>query len=320
MKKLLVIFILLTGILSAQSVPKDTSYTPHSAAKKMYKKFPEAKLVSPMLPEGIKAEENIVYKKIGDRDLHLNIYYPETAGAKTYPGVLMIHGGGWISGDESLVIPMAQRLAARGYVTVTVEYRLTPEALYPAGVYDLKAAVRWMKANGNKYHIDTGRIASYGCSAGGELASFLGTTGNLKMFNKGEFPNISSAVQAVVNVDGLLDFTNINSTKYDDNPEKPSAAHKWFGASYKDKPGIWKEASPITYVSKNCPPIIFINSGQPHYHAGRDDAINLLKNYGIYFKQHTFEGTRHTFWLFSPWFEKTLDLTDQFLKKTLKDK
>ncbi len=323
-KKSFPMVLMMAGLLMAQvsrsadGIPRDTSYTSYSAAVKIYKKFPNVKLVLPHLQEGVVEKKNVVYTSYGARQLHLDVFAPLHKD-KAFPGVLIIHGGGWISGERSMLVPMAEQIAAHGYVTVTAEYRLGPEALYPAAVYDLKAAIRWMRANGREYGIDTNKIAVYGCSAGGELAAFLGTTNDVRKFDgEGGYLGHSSSVQVVVNVDGLLDFMSVNSTKYDNNPKKPSAAHRWFGGSYKDIPQVWKEASPITYVGKATPPIAFINSSMAHYHAGRDRMIAELKKLHIYYEVHTISGTPHTFWLFHPWFEKTLSYTLQFLDKTLK--
>ena len=322
MKKAAIFLALFVGMASAQGTaspvgfPRDTSYTSYSADVKIYKKFKNVELVTPSLPEGVVEKKNIVYTTYGSRKMYLDVFMPMRKGDARHPGVMIIHGGGWISGERSMLVPMAEQLATYGYVTVTAQYRLQPEAPFPAGVYDLKAAIRWMRANGAEFGIDTSRIAVYGCSAGGELAAFLGTTGGTKEFEgKGGYLGHSTRVQAVVDVDGLLDFMNINSTKYDNNPKKPSAAHRWFGGSYKDIPQVWKEASPITYVSKSTPPIIFINSSMKHYHAGRDEMITKLKHLGISYEVRTLPGTAHTFWLFHPWFEKTLSYTVKFLDK-----
>ncbi len=287
----------------------------------MLKKFPDAKLVTKHLPVNLKEESNIIYAKIGERELHLNVFYPADANVKTYPGVLMIYGGGWASGDTSLIIPMAERLAAKEFVTVTPEYRLSPEALYPAAVLDLKAAVRWMRANADKYHINKNKIAAYGCSAGGQLAALLGATNGDKKFEGDEGnANYSSSIQAIVDVDGVVDFFGKNSEEVKNNPAKPSSAHRWFGASAKDKPQVWKDAGAYYHTSKNTPPIAFINSAVPRFHAGRDEMIRLLKKYNIYYKVHTLPNTIHTFWLFQPWFNKTLDYTTNFLEKVFNKK
>ncbi|MFZ0455274.1 MAG: alpha/beta hydrolase [Ignavibacteriaceae bacterium] len=298
---------------------RDTSYNFYTASAKMHKKFPNAELVLPELPENVKEIKNIIYTKVNARELHLDIFYPAKLVNKEFPGVILIHGGGWRSGNRQLVVPMAQKLAAIGYITTAVEYRLSTEALYPAAVYDIKAAVRWMRANASKYKINSEEIAIYGCSAGGHLAALIGTTNGDKKFEGREGSSrYSSDVQAIIDVDGVVDFFGKGSEEVFKKSGKPSAAHLWFGASAKDNPEIWKEAGPINHTGKNTPPVLFINSGQPRFHAGRDEMIKKLKSFKIYSEVHTLNNTIHTFWLFDPWFEKTFDYTLNFLRKTFK--
>ena len=321
MIKIILLLLLINILLLAQNnenFRRDTSYNFNTASAKMHKKFPGAELIPPDLPANVKEELNIVYAEAGKRKLNLDIFYPANFNSKNRPGVVLVHGGGWSSGDRQLVIPMAQRLAAEGYVTAAIEYRLSPEALYPAAVYDIKASIRWMRANASKYKINSEKIAIYGCSAGGHLAALIGTTNGDKRFegNEGDL-NFSSDVQAIVDVDGVVDFFGKGSEEVFKKSGKPSAAHLWFGASPKENPEVWKEAGPINHVSRTTSPVLFINSGQARFHAGRDEMIKKLEAYKIYSEVHTLEGTIHTFWLFKPWFEKTFNYTLNFLKKTL---
>ena len=228
---------------------------------------------------------------------------------------MIIHGGGWRSGNRMQHYPLAQRLADLGYVCFTPEYRLSTEALYPAAVYDLKAALRWIHANAKKYNVDTNKIAVLGFSAGGELAALLGTTvGNPKFEGKECNSNYSSSVQAIVDLDGTLSFVHPESGEGDDS-KRTSAATYWFGYSKKDKPKLWEEASPLTYVSRNTPPTLFINSSVERMHAGRTDYLKVLSENGIYSEVKTFSDAPHSFPLFDPWFEPTVKYTDAFLKK-----
>ena len=302
-------------------IPRDTSFTLNSTAPKVYKQYPHANLVEAKLPDGVVAQENIVYARYERRELHLDLFSPREEENAPYPGVILIHGGGWRSGNRQMEWPMAQHLAAHGYVTATVEYRLSIEAQYPAGVYDLKGAIRWMRTNAARYNIDPNKIAVYGCSAGGTLAAFLGTTGDAKKFegSAGEAES-SSRVQAVVDVDGVLDFTNPAESAKDDDPKKPSAGKSWFGASYKEKPEVWREASPINYVDVKTPSILFVNSSLERFHAGRDEMISQLSRLGIYSEVHTIPDTPHPFWLFHPWFDEASGYIVKFLDKTLKSK
>jgi len=308
--------ILLMPILAhsqSNEVIRDTSYTVYSAFNKYKKNYPFIKIVKPEMPDGILAKWNVVYQTYGNRKLHLDMFYPADTN-KIYPAVLMVHGGGWNSGDRSLLVPLAQKLADEDYITATLEYRLSPEAGYPAAVFDIKSAIRWLRANSEKYFIDTNRIAVLGTSAGGHLAAFVGATNGMKKFEQlTDNQNFSSNVQAIVDIDGILDFTDPAESGKDTNFAKPSVGKLWLGYAYKDNPSIWVEASPLTYVDEKTPPTAFINSSFARFHAGRDEAIRILKKNNIYCEVHTLPETPHSFWLFHPWFEPTCKYVIGFL-------
>jgi len=303
-------------------IPRDTSFTPYQAWIKIQKDFPEARIVKPQLPAGVQSESDVVYATLpntpyGKRELHLDLFSPEKPGK--YPVLLLIHGGGWRSGNKSMDIPLAQQIAAKDYVTAAVEHRLSPEALYPAAVYDVKAAVRFLRVNAAKYNIDPDKMAIMGSSAGGQLAALIGTTANVKKFEGDEGNNeVSAKVQAIINMDGILDFTDPNESAKDTDPTRRSAGAFWFGVTFKEAPEKWIEASPIQYVEKNTPPVLFINSALPRFHAGRDSAIFILNKHHIYCEVHTIPNTPHPFWLFHPWFEPTVGYIVDFLDKVLK--
>ncbi len=305
-----------------KEIPRDTSYTPYQTWVKIRKEFPQAEIVKPHLPDGVKAEYEVVYTTIpatpfGNRDLHLDIFRPEKTGR--YPALLLVHGGGWRSGNRTMQEPMAQQIANQGYVTATIEYRLSPEAIYPAAVYDLKAAIRFLRSNAIKYGIDSNRMAITGSSAGGQLAALVGMTSKVKKFDGTEGDlKISTKIQAIIDMDGILDFADPNESAKDMDPSKPSAGAWWFGATFKQAPEKWVEASPIQYAGKDTPPICFINSALPRFHASRDSVITILKAHQIYTEVHTLSNTPHPFWLFHPWFEPTVGYMVAFLDKILK--
>ena len=288
--------------------PRDTSYSIHSTYLKVKKDHPEVQPVYGKLPAGVRQDTNVVYSSVEGRDLHLDIWCP-AATEKLRPGVLMIHGGGWTTGAKENLHPMARRLAEKGYVTVTPEYRLSAEAPYPAGVQDLKLAVRWMRAHAAEYGIDTTRIAAYGCSAGAHLASLLGTTNELQLYDTPSPLNShSDDVQAVLNIDGIVSFIHPDA-----EPEWTGrSANAWLG-SYEEHYDRWREASPLEYAGSNTPPFLFVNSSHPRFHAGRRELLNILDQRKTYHKEYTFEDSPHGFWLLEPWFEPTLELTTEFL-------
>ena len=314
MKQLFVFLLSLpvTGIAQNAIIPRDTSFTVISTFLKEQKNYPFIQIANPAVAKSVSKAENIVYQTIGSRDLHLDIFYPSAKSKAGYPGVLLIHGGGWRSGDRSQTIPIASQLAAKGYVAVAVEYRLTLEAVYPASVFDLKAAIRWMRANATMYNLDKNKIASLGFSSGGQLAALVGTTNGLSEFEgSGNNMQESSAVQAIIDVDGILAF------KHPESAEGTVAAN-WLGGSFEEKPATWIDASPLTHAGKNTPPALFINSSLPRFHAGRDDLIKKLEPFKIYSEIHTLPDTPHPFWFFDPWFDKVVDFMVKFLDKVFK--
>ncbi|MDP3149034.1 MAG: alpha/beta hydrolase [Ignavibacteria bacterium] len=298
-------------------IPGDTSFTIWGTNLKVTKQFPAASLVKFELDPRVVLHKDVVYKKEKGRTLHLDLFAPAEKRKKSSAAVLIIHGGGWRSGERSMEWPTAVKLAEHGYVAATVEYRLSPEAKYPTAIFDLKAAIKWLRANASQYNIDKNKIAVSGCSSGGELASFLGVTGDLLKFDEHKSNSkYSTSVQAVINIDGILDFTDPAESGKDSLPSKPSAGKAWFGSSFKEKPELWIEASPINYVNKRCPPILFINSSLSRFHAGRDVMIEKLNRLKIYSEVHTIENTPHPFWLFHPWFDETITCMLEFLDKT----
>jgi pectinesterase len=312
---ILLFALLYNGVALAQQAtfPRDTSYTVASTFEKLKKEYPFIKPVQPQLPKGVLSKDSIAYRTLNNRELHLDVFYPAKKQKEGYPGVLLIHGGGWRSGDKTLVWPMAQQLAAQGYVAVTAEYRLSLEAPYPAAVHDLKTVLRWMRAHAKEFGIDTTKIATYGTSAGGQLAALLGTTsGSTIMEGQGPNASHSSNVQAIVDVDGVLAF------KHHESAEGAVAA-QWLGGTSQEVPHTWAEASALTHVGKDTPPVLFIASSCPRFHAGKGDMVKVLEKEDIYYESYLIPNTPHSFWLFEPWFEPTLQYTVYFLNKVFKE-
>jgi len=305
-------------------IPRDSTFTPYLAWLKIAREFPQARIVDEKLPVGVTADYGVTYKTLplspyGKRTLHLDIFRPQNAGK--YPALLLIHGGGWRSGNRTMEQQLAQQIASHGYVTATVEYRLSPEALYPAAVLDIKEAIRYLRSRAVKFGIDPEQFSISGTSAGGQLAALVGMTADVKTFDGEAFNSkISAKIQAIIDIDGVLDFRDPNESTKDKDPLRPSAGAMWFGGDIKQLPGKWEEASPIVYAGKNSPPVLFINSALPRFHAGRDSVISILNKFGIYSEVHTFPDTPHPFWLFEPWFSPTVDYMTNYLDKVLKHK
>ncbi|MCG9972879.1 pectinesterase family protein [Christiangramia crocea] len=311
-KSILFLTFLVCFILKIQAQEHEIKpYTVAGTYEKLKKDYPFIRPVEPLKSDNILAKEDLVYKKIGEREIKADVYIPNNGDNRKYPAVLLIHGGGWLTGSKENERAMAQHLAMNGYTAVTASYRLGTEATYPAGVLDLKEAVKWMRENAEDFQINRDKIAVLGASAGAQLATLLGVTPDYEIYET-ENEEISDEVQAIINVDGVVSFVHPEA-------EEGWMAATWLGGSKAEKLESWVEASPLEYVDAETPPTLFINSSYPRFHAGRDDMTEILSENGIYYEVHTLENSPHSFWLMHPWFERTLDLTVNFLDKVFKD-
>jgi Esterase/lipase len=194
----------------------------------------------------------------------LDIFLPET-GEGPFPVILHIHGGGFEFGDkrDGHLAPYLLGLQ-RGYAILTTNYRLSAEATFPAAVEDLKAAVRWIKTNGEHYLLDGNRLAPCGGSAGGNLAAMLCLTSDVKEFDDPSLcdTNVSCDVKAGVDMFGPTDFLLMDSQQIENNAPKfdhdqaKSPESKYLGAPIQSVPEIAARANPITYIHKNMPPML----------------------------------------------------------------
>lgn len=289
--------------------PRDTSYTTQSAYQKYIKDYPNIEIVKFDVVEQGRVFKNIPYKNTGKRDLTVDVFAPFLGSKAGHPAILLVHGGGWISGNKKMLHPMAKKLADEGYVAVTVEYRLSPEAEYPAAVYDIKTALKWMKDHAERFNIDTSKVAILGTSAGGQLAALVGTTAHKSNFeDPADTSDTSVKVHAIIDIDGVLAFIHPVS-------EEGNVAGKWLGGSQEEARAVWIEASALTHIGKQTPPMLFIGSAFPRFLAGRKDAIEILNYHDIRHETHIFEDAPHSFWLFNPWFDPTMEVVISYLNE-----
>jgi len=157
-----------------------------------------------------RTERGIVFAEPDGRRLKATLYCPADhqfgdseavkAGRKPLPGMVLIHGGGWIIGSRHQQAWYCRAFAKAGYVVMTIEYRMMPKYCFPECVYDCKAAVRWMRLRADWLGVDPSRIVAFGASAGGHLAAFLATTGPEDGFEGTENPGPSTEVSAVISL------------------------------------------------------------------------------------------------------------------------
>ncbi len=213
-------------------------------------------------------ERDIVYAVVDGSKLPLDLYIPEKAAAKgkPLPVVVWIHGGGWKGGSKGTA-GIARGLVGHGYAIVDVEYRLSDEALFPAQVEDCKAAVRWIRANADKYGLDPDHIGAMGRSAGGHLVAFLGTSGDTKEFDTDSNAGYSSRVQAVVNLWGATDILQMDAHSLPggktthDSADSPEA--RLLGGPMQQEPyrSLAVKVNPIKYIAKGqkMPPFLMVH-------------------------------------------------------------
>ena len=205
--------------------------------------------------------------------LLLDIYLPRQAESPA-PVVMYVHGGGWTGGDKSegAGIQYRPELLSRGYIFVTINYRLAPEYIFPAQIEDVYCAVHFLRANAGQYGIDPERIGAIGGSAGGHLVSLLGTVGEeipwKKLPYEDRYDNQSSLVQAVVDLFGPADLTSLFSQADGRQP------WRLFGGNSIDDP-VFALYSPVTYSSIDDPPFLIL-------HGDKDATVPLAQSQALY--------------------------------------
>ncbi|TML14312.1 MAG: alpha/beta hydrolase [Actinobacteria bacterium] len=185
-------------------------------------------------------------------------------GQGPFPLIVWVHGGGWERGDRGLHPQHpALALVTAGYAVASIDYRLRSEAIFPAQIADVKAAIRYLRANAAALRIDPTRIGAWGDSAGGHLVALLGTSGDVAPFDDPALGNqgYSSRVQAVVDWYGPASFTTFDTQLAADQCAKriagsESTESRLVGASIAVRPDLARAASPITYVSADDPPFL----------------------------------------------------------------
>ena len=323
-KPYLIIFVLCliwTTSLAQSEIPRDTTYTVWSTYQKVKKQYPQITVVKPLPPPDIIQRVDVSYITVkfgnGTRELKADLFYLKEIKQKL-PGVVLVHGGGWRSGDKSMNTPLAQQLALHGYFVMSVEYQLSFEAKYPAAVHNLKAAIRWLRSNAQELQLNENYIAIIGGSAGGQLASLIGATNNNPQYegNQG-YDEFSSQVQAVVDLDGLLDFTDAENLVVKRTAQ--SADVFWLEGHYDSIPDKWREASALYQVTKKSPPFLFINSSQTRFHAGCKSMVDKLESMQIKSEVVELKDAPHSYWFFDPWFTPMTHSILSFLNRTLKN-
>jgi len=206
-----------------------------------------------------KVIRDIEYCQAGDRNLVLDIYIPDEPIISPAPAVVWIHGGGWRTGGKSLGRDDILMLVEHGFTLVSIEYRLSSEAVFPAAVEDSKCAVRWLRAHAEQYNIDPERIGVWGSSAGGHLSLMVACVDeSTGMEGSGGWSNFSSQVQAACSSWGVSNMV-IAAEPFEQDNDHLSAIVQFLGGLPSEIPEVYEIASPVTHASQDDPPILLVH-------------------------------------------------------------
>src|SRR5512134_2302399 len=214
----------------------------------------------------LRVEKDIVFGKGGDKDLTLDVYRPAEGVTSKRMAIVHLFGGGFFVGNKNAgyIINDARALGARGYTSISANYRLQSEGLWPAQIHDTKAAIRWTRANAEKIGVDPNRIVVAGYSAGGMLSLMAaGTNGNKEFEGEGGNAGVSSDVNACIGV-------------------YPLASAQTAGGLFPQgqaTPENMAAASPTSYISATFAPTIFI-------HGTKDGTIPVQSSVDFFTKLH----------------------------------
>ncbi|MCS7223441.1 MAG: alpha/beta hydrolase [Armatimonadetes bacterium] len=247
----------------------------------------------PALPEDVQRKADLPYGRVGDQTLLLDLYLPASPIEKALPCIIVIHGGAWRGGRKEDLQFLAVRLAQRGYAAACLSYRLAPKWTYPAQVDDVQRAVRWLRKNAGKWNIDPKRFGAVGASAGGHLATMLGTR-ETRLDEPPELRGISSKVQCVVNIVGPTDLTADYYVRASEGP-LGQILLDFLGAPFEKCPEVWRDASPYYHVSSDDAPTFMIFGSEDPL-VPPDQAIrmeNYLKKCSVETKLVIIDGMGH---------------------------
>jgi len=196
--------------------------------------------------KSLRVEGNIVFRDIQGQELLADVYRPDSEAI--LPGVIMIHGGAWIAGDKWHVVDHARRLAKADFVVMAINYRLSPAVQWPAQWDDCREALRWLAQHADDWKVDSQKLATWGYSAGGQLSLMMA------LDQPADLPRIKACVAG----GSPCDLAMI--------PAKSRVLAAFLGGSREEVPERYRDASPITRLSQDDPPLFF-------FHGERDALV-----------------------------------------------
>ena len=267
----------------------------------------EKSLVKYHASSKVRVISKLVYAKYDGRQLFLDLYLPLPLG-QNRPGVIVVRGGGWLVGDRKRFAHVASALAERGLAAACIEYRTADQDAFPAAIQDVKAAVRWMRANAAQYGIDPEVVGTIGGSSGAHMALLVGLTQGIAEFEgNGGNAGTPSGVQGVVAMAVPADLLTLSEAN-------KLAVAKFLHAMPEEDNEKWRRASPANHIRRDGPPVLLL-------HGAEDDSvppsqsIDFAQQYrqaGASAEVYILDGAPHAFWNYHPWFSDAMERAANF--------
>ena len=246
-------------------------------------------------PDDVEWFRNVAFGKGGEQTLTMHILRPKKLPKEPMPVLVYIHGSAWMRDNKDLAVARLIATAQQGYFGAAIQVRTSGEAAFPAQIEDSRCAIRFLRAKAKEYHLDTNRIGVWGESSGGHLSALVGTSADAKeLEGQGGWAEFSSRVHAVCSMCPAIDFLSPDWPERHNMPNGP-AFRLLRGDPRKDKMELAKKASPLTYISKDCPPFFIVHGDADRtvpYSQGKL-LYDALKKAGVEAKLYTIKGGDH---------------------------
>ena len=263
---------------------------------------------------GIDWTPQVPYADIDGRKLFMDVYRPASAPKKS-PGVIVVHGGGWVKGAKEKFAALSASIARRGYVVANIEYRLAHEAKFPAAVRDCNAATAYLRTHAADLGIDPERIAVVGGSAGGHIAGLMVVGHDMAKLRHASVKGSSQFAALVVMAGPLEIATGRVADQSIAQPEK-SFALVWFGGNAKQKPASYQLADVVSKIDADMPPVLFLTGSKDNPDRNKS-AQKKLESLGVATELSIQEGAKHAQWNSPQFMPMFVQAIDSFLKKHL---
>lgn len=263
----------------------------------------------------VRVISDLVYARYGPRTLLLDLYLPSPF-KRGRPGVIVVRGGGWMVNDRKRFAHVASALAEKGIAAACIEYRTADEAAFPGAIQDVKAAVRWMRANATQYGIDSEVIGTLGGSSGAHMALLAGITAGVQEFEgNGGHTDASSQIQGVVSMATPADLLSLSANN-------KLTVGTFLHATPEEDDEKWRWASPVNHVTRGGPPVLLLH-GADDDSVPPSQSVDFVRRYreaGASAEIHILPGAPHAFWNYRPWFSEAMERAASFFLRVAKQK